>query len=430
MNTIITEPSIYYYPELSANIIICASSKSLRMELTRFDDVKLVESGLKSWKWADSNMMAVKRIIDEIGNAKPLNGVRLGLCLHITKETSVLALAIQKLGGQIAICSANPLSVQNDIAAFLASKGLTVYAWRGESLKKYYDSIKQVLDTEPDLIIDDGSEMHIVAHSSKTESIMGGTEETTSGIKRLKSLEKQGKLKYPIVGVNDANSKRLFDNRYGTGQSTIDSIIGITGLLIAGKKIVVCGYGPVGKGVAERARGFGGIVTVTEINPIRALEALMDGFSVKRLSDVSSEGDIFITCTGQNAVIRKEHIRKMKSGSILANAGHFDAEIEIKYLESNSKFRENVRPYLDSFTVEGKKVYLLSSGRVVNLVGSEGNAPEVMSMSFANQILSILFLQKNYTTLDRRLYAVPVEIDEHVSRTALECLNVKLDNLK
>ncbi len=398
------------------------------MAIRGFDDMKLIESGMKSWKWAHSNMMVVKRIIDEIGNSKPLDGIRLGLCLHITKETSVLALAIQKLGGQITICSANPLSVQNDVAAFLASRGVTVYAWRGESLKKYYDSIKQVLDTEPDLIIDDGSEMHIVAHSSKAESIIGGTEETTSGINRLRSLEKQGNLKYPIIGVNDANSKRLFDNRYGTGQSTINSIIGITGLLIAGKKLVVCGYGPVGKGVAERARGFGGIVTVTEINPIRALEAHMDGFSVKRLSEVSSEGDIFITCTGQNGVIRKEHMRKMRGGSILANAGHFDAEIDIKYLKSNSKTRENIRPYLDCFTVEGKRVYLLASGRVVNLVGSEGNAPEVMSMSFANQILSVLYILRNYTKLNRRLYGVPVEIDEHVSKTALECLNVKLDD--
>ena len=334
------------------------------------------------------------------------------------------------MGGQIAICSANPLSVQNDIAAFLASRGVTVYARRGESLKKYYDSIKQVLDTEPNLIIDDGSEMHIVAHTNKVKSIIGGTEETTSGINRLRALEKQGNLKYPIIGVNDANSKRLFDNRYGTGQSTIDSIIRITGLLIAGKKLVVCGYGPVGKGVAEHARGFGGIVTVTEINPIRALEAHMDGFSVRRLSEVSSEGDIFITCTGQDGVIRKEHMRKMRSGSILANAGHFDAEIDIKYLKSNSKTRENIRHYLDCFTVEGKKVYLLASGRVVNLVGSEGNAPEVMSMSFANQILSVLFIQRNYTKLNRRLYGVPVEIDEHVSKTALECLNVKLDNFK
>jgi adenosylhomocysteinase len=404
--------------------------KSLHMEIGGFDDMKLIESGMKSWKWAHSNMVVVKRIIGEIGNAKPLDGIRLGLCLHITKETSVLALAIQKLGGQIAICSANPLSVQNDVAAFLASRGVTVYAWRGESLKKYYDSINQVLDTEPSLIIDDGSEMHVVAHSSKVESIIGGTEETTSGLNRLRSLEKQGSLRYPIIGVNDANSKRLFDNRYGTGQSTIDSIIGITGLLIAGKKLVVCGYGPVGKGVAERARGFGGIVTVTEINPIRALEAHMDGFSVKRLAEASSEADIFITCTGQNGVIRKEHMRKMRSGSILANAGHFDAEIDVKYLKLNSKTRENIRPYLDCFTVEGKKVYLLASGRVVNLVGSEGNAPEVMSMSFANQILSVLFIKRNYTKLSKRLYGVPVEIDEYVSKTTLECLNVKLDNFK
>jgi adenosylhomocysteinase len=400
------------------------------MESSRFDDMELIETGKKSWQWANSNMKVVKRIIDEIGNTRPLDGNRLGLCLHITKETSVLALAILKLGGKIAICSANPLSVQNDIAAFLASKGVGVYAWRGQSMKSYYDSIRQVLETGPDLIIDDGSEMHIAANSCKIQSIIGGTEETTSGVSRLKSLERKGTLKYPVIAVNDANSKRLFDNRYGTGQSTIDSIIRITGLLMAGKKIVVCGYGPVGKGVAERARGFGGIVTVTEINPIRALEAHMDGFSVKRLLDVCSEGHIFITCTGENAVIRKEHIKKMRTGSILANAGHFDAEIEIEYLKSNWKVRQNVRPFLDCFTVEGKKIYLLCSGRVVNLVGSEGNAPEVMSMSFANQILSILFVQRNHMKLNKRLYTVPAEIDEHVSKCALECQNVKIDNSK
>jgi adenosylhomocysteinase len=401
----------------------------LIMEVRRLNDAKLIESGTKSWKWANSRMMVMKRIIHEFGTAKPLERMKIGFCLHITKETSVLALAIQKLGGEIAICSANPLSVQNDVAAFLSSKGISVFAWRGESIKEYYDSIKQVLATEPDFLIDDGSDMHVAAHSSKKDSIIGGTEETTSGIKRLKSLENQGKLKYPIIGVNDANSKRLFDNRYGTGQSTLDAIIRITDLLMAGKTIVVCGYGPVGKGVSERARGLGAVVTVTEINPIRALEAHMDGFSVKKLSDVSAEGDIFITCTGQTAVIRKEHMRKMKSGSILANAGHFDTEIEIKYLKLNCEFRENVRPHLDCFNILGKKLYLLASGRVVNLVGSEGNAPEVMSMSFANQLLSILFVHKNYAKLERRVYTVPVEIDEHVAKTALKCFNVRLDNL-
>lgn len=374
-------------------------------------------------------MGVIRRILYEFGTTKPLNQIKLGVCLHITKETSVLVMAAIRLGAKIAICSANPLSVQDDIAAFLFSKGVSVFALTEMTVKQYKDGIKDVLNTQPEVLVDDGSAMHVVAHSSRSEGIVGGTEETTSGIWRLKSLEKNGKLKYPVIGVNDALSKHLFDNKYGTGQSTMDGIIRITNLLIAGKNIVVCGYGSVGKGVSTRARGLGGIVTVTETNSHRALEAHMDGFMVKRLIDAVGEGDIFITCTGQINVIRKEHINKMKNGSILVNAGHFDTEIDTKYLKSNCDDRYLVRRYLECFRIGGKKVYLLSSGRVVNLVGSEGNAPEVMAMSFANQLLSLIYICKNHQNMKKAVYDVPSEIDDYVALTSLKSLGIEIDKL-
>ena len=374
-------------------------------------------------------MGVIRRILYEFGTTKPLNQIKLGVCLHITKETSVLVMAALRLGAKIAICSANPLSVQDDIAAFLFSKGVSVFALTEMTVKQYKDGIKDVLNTQPEVLVDDGSAMHVVAHSSRSEGIVGGTEETTSGIWRLKSLEKNGKLKYPVIGVNDALSKHLFDNKYGTGQSTMDGIIRITNLLIAGKNIVVCGYGSVGKGVSTRARGLGGIVTVTETNSHRALEAHMDGFMVKRLIDAVGEGDIFITCTGQINVIRKEHINKMKNGSILVNAGHFDTEIDTKYLKSNCDDRYLVRRYLECFRIGGKKVYLLSSGRVVNLVGSEGNAPEVMAMSFANQLLSLIYICRNHQNMKKAVYDVPSEIDDYVALTSLKSLGIEIDKL-
>ena len=396
---------------------------------SRITNSKLAKQGLTSWQWASSRMGVIRRILYEFGTTKPLNQIKLGVCLHITKETSVLVMAALRLGAKIAICSANPLSVQDDVAAFLFSKGVSVFALTEMTVKQYKDGIKDVLNTQPEVLVDDGSAMHVVAHSSRSEGIVGGTEETTSGIWRLKSLEKNGKLKYPVIGVNDALSKHLFDNKYGTGQSTMDGIIRITNLLIAGKNIVVCGYGSVGKGVSTRARGLGGIVTITETNSHRALEAHMDGFIVKRLIDAVSEGDIFITCTGQIHVIRKEHIIKMKSGSILANAGHFDIEIDTKYLKSNCDDRYLVRRYLECFRIRGKRIYLLSSGRVVNLVGSEGNAPEVMAMSFANQLLSIIYICRNHRNMKRAIHDVPMEIDQYVALTSLKSLGIKIDKL-
>jgi adenosylhomocysteinase len=359
---------------------------------------------------------------------KPLAGYRIGFCLHITKETSVLVMAAKELGADVALCSANPLSVQDDIAAFLSSEGVTTFAWRGETKREYDACINSVLKFRPNIITDDGSDLHIAANKNKVK-IFGGSEETTSGVKRLKALERRKRLMYPVIAVNDAYTKHMFDNRYGTGQSTIDGILRTTSLFLPGKQIIVCGYGWVGKGVAARTRGMGAIITITEIDPIKAIEANMDGFNVKRLSDVVSIGDIFITCTGQTHVIREEHIKKMKSGAILANAGHFDIEIDTKYLYSQDKSPASVRADIDCFNIVGKKIYLISKGRVVNLVGAEGHPPEVMALSFANQLLSIIFISKNYHKMENKIYNVPTEIDQSVAKYALDSMNIEIDKM-
>jgi adenosylhomocysteinase len=359
---------------------------------------------------------------------KPLSGLRIGFCLHITKETSVLVMTAKQLGAEIALCSANPLSVQDDIAAFLSSEGINTFAWRGETKREYDECIDSVLKFQPNIITDDGSDLHIAANKAKVK-IFGGSEETTSGVKRLKALERRKRLMYPVIAVNDAYTKHMFDNKYGTGQSTIDGILRTTSLFIPGKQIIVCGYGWVGKGVAVRARGMGAIVTITEIDPIKAIEANMDGFNVKRLYDVVSIGDIFITCTGQINIIREEHIKQMKSGAILANAGHFDIEIDIKYLHSQDKSPVSVRADVDCFNILGKKIYLISKGRVVNLVGAEGHPPEVMALSFANQLLSIIFISKNYHKMENKVYTVPSEIDLSVAKYALAAMNIKIDTM-
>jgi adenosylhomocysteinase len=359
---------------------------------------------------------------------KPLAGYRIGFCLHITKETSVLVMTAKELGADVALCSANPLSVQDDIAAFLSSEGITTFAWRGETKREYDECINSVLKFRPNIITDDGSDLHIAANKTKVK-IFGGSEETTSGVKRLKALERRKRLMYPVIAVNDAYTKHMFDNRYGTGQSTIDGILRTTSLFLPGKQIIVCGYGWVGKGVAARARGMGAIITITEIDPIKAIEANMDGFNVKRLLDVVSIGDIFITCTGQTHVIREEHIKKMKSGAILANAGHFDIEIDTKYLYSQDKSPASVRVDIDCFNIVGKKIYLISKGRVVNLVGAEGHPPEVMALSFANQLLSIIFISKNYHKMENKIYNVPREIDQSVAKYALDSMNIEIDKM-
>ena len=391
-------------------------------------DIQLAQNGKLSYQWARDHMVILDKIKIKNEKKKPLAGYRIGFCLHITKETSVLVMAAKELGADVALCSANPLSVQDDIAAFLSSEGVTTFAWRGETKREYDACINSVLKFRPNIITDDGSDLHIAANKNKVK-IFGGSEETTSGVKRLKALERRKRLMYPVIAVNDAYTKHMFDNRYGTGQSTIDGILRTTSLFLPGKQIIVCGYGWVGKGVAARTRGMGAIITITEIDPIKAIEANMDGFNVKRLSDVVSIGDIFITCTGQTHVIREEHIKKMKSGAILANAGHFDIEIDTKYLYSQDKSPASVRADIDCFNIVGKKIYLISKGRVVNLVGAEGHPPEVMALSFANQLLSIIFISKNYHKMENKIYNVPTEIDQSVAKYALDSMNIEIDKM-
>ncbi len=392
-------------------------------------NIELIDRGRKSWEWANFHMGIINAIVSgNLGN-KPLKGLKLGLSLHVTKETSVLVIAALKLGSKVSLCSANPLSVQEDIAAFLSSKGVEVYAWKNETDSEYSDNLNRVLETGPQIITDDGSNLHILAHNKKIQGILGGTEETTSGLTRLRALEDYGKLLYPVIGVNEARTKHLFDNRFGTGQSTVSSIINLTNILIAGKQIVVCGYGHVGKGVTTRLRGMGGIVIVVEVDPIRALEAYMKGYHVKKINEVVDKADIFITCTGQKNVIRNEHFKKMKNGVILANAGHFDNEIEVRKLFSNSSRRYSIKPYLDCLHIYGRKIFLLSSGRVVNLVGSDGNPPEVMAMSFANQLLSIMHIFRYYRRMKKKVYSVPENIDSVVAKLSLKYLGIGIDKL-
>jgi len=389
---------------------------------------ELIDRGKKSWEWAASHMDIINTIISENIPDRPLKGLKIGVSLHITKETSVLIIALIRLGSKVSLCSANPLSVQEDIGAFLSSKGVKVYAWKDETKKDYFNNLTQVLFDHPQILTDDGSDLHVMAHKEKTHEILGGTEETTSGVTRLKALEEDAKLLYPVIGVNNAKTKHLFDNRYGTGQSTMHGIIKLTNVLIAGKHIVVCGYGNVGKGVASRARGLGANVTVVEVDPVRAIEAYMEGYPVKRINQVVDTADIFITCTGQTNVITAQHLRRMKNGVILANAGHFDNEIDVNKLYEVYK-SYSIKPYLDCFNILGRKIYLLCRGRVVNLVGAEGNSPEVMAMSFANQLLSILYISRNHRKMQKKVYSVPEKIDLKIANLSLKHLGIKIDKL-
>ena len=393
-------------------------------------DSNLADKGRRSYQWAASRMGIVEKIRAMNESSQSLAGFRLGICLHITKETSVLVMAAKSLGADVAICSANPLSAQDDIAAFLYSNGVNVYAWRGETVSEYNQCIHNVVDFRPVIVTDDGGDLHSAAHQQSAKGIAGGTEETTSGVKRLAALERSNRLLYPVIAVNNARTKYLFDNRHGTGQSTIDGILRATGILLAGKNVVVCGYGWVGRGVATRAKGMGATVTVTEVDPIKAIEAKMDGFEVMRMSDAAIAGDIFITCTGQTSVIRKEHFLEMKDGVILANAGHFDVEIDTKSLHNISFCPPlQINPNIERFDVNGKRLFLLSKGRVVNLVAAEGHPPEVMALSFANQLLSILYIAKNFERMEAKVHNVPEQIDRDIGDYALDSMGIRIDQL-
>jgi adenosylhomocysteinase len=396
---------------------------------------KLAEEGERLIHWAEDHMPVLMKIRKDFEKNKPLKGLTIGCCLHVTKETAVLVKTLKAGGAKVALCGSNPLSTNDAVAAALVDEGISVYAWRGVSNEEYYWCVDKVLDHKPNISMDDGGDLITRLHTKRRDllkHVIAGTEETTTGVNRQKIMAEKGELRYPIIAVNNAMTKHFFDNRYGTGQSTIDGILRATSVLIAGKTFVVCGYGWCGKGVAMRARGMGANVIVTEVDPVRALEAAMDGFKVMPIKDAAKIGDIFVTVTGNKHVIDKDAIDELKDGAILANSGHFDNEINVDYLNSCAKdfdeIRENVREY---HLKDGRTIYLLAEGRLVNLAAAEGHPSEVMDMSFANQALTAEWLSKeeNRKKLENKVYPVPEEIDRKIAEYKLTTMNVKIDKL-
>jgi adenosylhomocysteinase len=396
-------------------------------------DPSLASEGKKRIEWAYREMPVVRLIRDRFAKEKPLKGIRISACLHITTETANLALTLKDGGASIVLCASNPLSTQDDVAAALVEYSIPVNAIRGEDEKTYYKHINVALDNRPQLTVDDGADLVTTLHTKRAElitDVIGGTEETTTGVIRLRSLERAGRLKYPIIAINDAQTKYLFDNRYGTGQSTIDGITRATNILWASKKVVICGYGWCGHGIALRAKGLGSQVIVTEVEPVRALEAVMDGYQVMPLIEAARVGDIFITVTGDKNVIDKAHLQVMKDGAILANSGHFNVEINIPALESLARSKRRIRPLVDEYTLkDGRHLYLLGEGRLINLAAAEGHPASVMDMSFANQALCLEYMVKNRGNLEPKVYPVPEEIDKQVARLKLNSLGINIDSL-
>lgn len=397
-------------------------------------DMGLAEQGRLKIEWAENHMPVLMMFRREYGVKKPFRGLVIGAVLHVTKETAVLAKALKDAGAEVYLAASNPLSTQDDVAAALVEYGINVFAWRGQSSEEYYWCIRRVAESHPDIVLDDGADLHALLHKEYpdiAESIIGGTEETTTGVVRLKALEKQGILKYPAIAVNNAYTKHLFDNRYGTGQSTFDGILRATNILVAGKVVVVAGYGWVGKGIAMRARGLGARrVIVTEVDPIRALEAVFDGFEVMPMEKAAEIGDIFITATGNKAVIRREHMVRMKDGAILANAGHFNVEIWIPDLEEISVSKRRIRANVTEYKLkDGRRLFLLAEGRLVNLVAAEGHPSEVMDMSFANQFMAVKYLYDNRGKLPPKVFNQPLELDERIARLKLKSMGIEIDEL-
>jgi len=394
--------------------------------MTKIADPKLAEVGEMNFLWAKNHMGALTALAAKHAKSRPLEGLTLGVSLHVTKETSVLVDSLLGAGAEVKLAGANPLSTQDDIAAYLATR-TEVWAWRGQTPEEYDWCIGQVLEEKPRQLIDDGADLHVAALRTKGKGIDGGSEETTTGVVRLRALEAEGRLAYPVVAVNNAQTKFLFDNRYGTGQSTMDGILRATALLIAGKKIVVVGYGWVGKGVAMRARGLGARVVVVEVDPIKAIEAHLDGYEVTNLTGAARDGDLFVTATGQKNVVPYEAVETMKSGAILANAGHFDVEIDVKTLMSKAKSVKAVRSNVEEIALPGgRRIYLVGKGRVANLVAAEGHPPEVMQMSFANQFMAALYIKENHAKMERKVYGVPEETEREIARAALDSLGISI----
>ncbi len=395
-------------------------------------NIKLAEVGKKRIEWAGRFMPVLRAIQARFAKEQPLRGIRISACLHITTETANLALTLKMGGAGLRLCASNPLSTQDDCAAALVKEfKIPVFAIKGEDRKTYYQHILSALEQKPDITIDDGADLVSTLHKEKGEiPVLGGTEETTTGVIRLKNMEKEGVLRYPIIAVNDSLTKFLFDNRYGTGQSTIDGVLRATNFLLAGATVVVCGYGMCGRGVATRAKGMGASVIVTEVDPIRALEAKMDGFSVMPLKEAARVGDLFITVTGDINVISEREIKEMKDGAIICNSGHFDVEIDKRALRKSAVKKRRVREFCEEYTLRnGRRIYLLAEGRLVNLSAAEGHPAMVMDMSFANQALACEYIVKNYKKLEKRVYKLPYEIDCEIARLKLKSMGVKIDSL-
>lgn len=413
-------------------------------------DLSLAERGRTAVEWAERNMPVLRLIREKFEKTKPLKGVKIAACMHVTKETAVLMLTLRDGGAEVALSASNPLSTQDHVAAYLVKEGLSVYAWRGMTEKEYFEAIASAASIGPDITMDDGADLTVMLHKvalgeragldyeigssffgpETAKKVKGGTEETTTGVIRLRALESQGKLLYPVIAVNDSLTKYMFDNRFGTGQSTLDGILRATNILLAGKNVVVAGYGWVGRGIAWRARGLGARVTIVEVDPVRALEAYYEGFYVTDMSSAAEMGDVFITATGNIDVIRAEHFLKMKDGAILANAGHFNVEVSVQDLERIAVSSKNINDLVKEYLLpNGHRVYLLAEGRLVNLAAAEGHPSEVMDLSFGNQALAVKLLVERGSSLAPKVYRLPRSIDNRIAALKLKSLGVKIERL-
>ncbi len=393
-------------------------------------DLGLAEAGARRVAWAGREMPVLESIRERVAKEQPFKGLRIAACLHVTTETANLAIALRDGGASVALAASNPLSTQDDAAAAIVAEGISVYARKGEDRDTYYSHLQAILDTRPEITMDDGADVVTLLHTTRTDlldSVRGGTEETTTGVIRLRAMASEGVLRYPIIAVNEAQTKHMFDNQYGTGQSAIDGLLRATNILLAGKTAVVCGYGWVGRGVATRLRGMGSLVIICEVDPLRGLEAAMDGYRVMTVAEAATIGDIFFTATGNLNVIGKSHFPTMKDGALLANVGHFNDEIELTALAEMATARREIRPFLEEFTLPGRKVFVLAEGRLLNHVAAEANPAAVMDMSFANQVLSIEYLLKNARDLGPKVYAVPRELDEDIARRKLAAMGMRID---
>jgi len=397
-------------------------------------DKGLAEEGKLKIEWAERQMPVLRLVRKRFGKERPLSDVRIAACLHVTSETANLMRTLKAGGAEVHLCASNPLSTQDGVAASLVQDyGIPVFAIKGEDNETYYSHLNRALDSRPEITMDDGGDLVSTLHSKRVEllpNVIAGTEETTTGVIRFRSMEREGVLRFPVIAVNDANTKHLFDNRYGTGQSTIDGILRATNLLLAGKTLVVGGYGWCGRGVAMRANGMGANVIITEVDPLKALEAVMDGYRVMPMPEAARVGDIFVTASGDLNLIRKEHFKVMKDGAVLANSGHFNVEIDIPALEGIAREKRRMREYVDEYVLkDGRRLYLLGEGRLINLAAAEGHPASVMDMSFANQALCAEFIKKRGETLEPKVYSVPADIDQEVARLKLESMDVKIDAL-